>query len=568
MIIDIASDNVLKQFSGELPDFVVITGTNGSGKTHLLRSFKGMNILSGISTLSENGIILNNINYFPLGDIRIIDIGASRTESLVSNWLLVYTEFITNLWKNKGQGIDSEDIPEIFKTLSETTGKSFEDITFNDYIKAAPIFDPSLGNLSSLFLNYYVRNSLKNINNDEDVNAPWVVLNDLLKQAHIKYTVDKPIEVDGKIDFYEMKILHNDKRLYFDWLSSGEQNIISLIVTLYQSQIGNSFPEVILFDESDSMFHPSFTKRYLDVLLKEFVGKRKVKIILTTHSPTTVALSPPDSIYVMEDGLLKKASKDEAIKSLTYGLKNLNVLYENKRQVMVEGDFDALFYEAIYPKIRLDSIANSEFVYFISCGKKEGGSSRVLEYTQKLFDAENKSICGIIDYDDNNKETDRVKVAGLNQRYSIENYVLDPLIMSFFLLNEENPSKKDLGYEDYDDIRKVPDFDENKLQKLTDIIVSKLKENLSDILKRRLNETLISVNLICGKVIKIPNWLFNYNNKILEKLYSDTFENLRRNGDVDTLKKEVLKKIIKLYPEFLPVDFVELFQRLENIEIN
>jgi len=52
----------------------------------------------------------------------------------------------------------------------------------------------------------------------------------------------------------------------------------------------------LLLDEVDASLHPSMIKNLLDVIEKIFL-KNGCKVILATHSPTTVALAPEESIY-------------------------------------------------------------------------------------------------------------------------------------------------------------------------------------------------------------------------------------------------------------------------------
>lgn len=58
------------------------------------------------------------------------------------------------------------------------------------------------------------------------------------------------------------------------------------------------------------------------------------------------------------------------------------------------------------------------------------------EVVDKLAGFGNRYIFGIIDWDSCNNENDYVKVLGKNKRYSIENYIFDPILIAAYLFRE------------------------------------------------------------------------------------------------------------------------------------
>ena len=64
---------------------------------------------------------------------------------------------------------------------------------------------------------------------------------------------------------------------------------------------------------------------------------------------------------------------------------------------------------------------------------------------QSLTDAGNVSVFGLIDWDRKNTGTPRICVLGGGERYAIENYLLDPLLVAAALLNEDPESTRELG---------------------------------------------------------------------------------------------------------------------------
>jgi hypothetical protein len=167
-----------------------------------------------------------------------------------------------------------------------------------------------------------------------------------------------------------------------------------------------------------------------------------VRVIFATHSPTTIALAPEESIYQLENSnfshKLKKVSKDEALALLTSELPFLNISHENKRQIFVESHNDATYYNQIFNFLKKKLNPNI-FLNFISSGgeksKEAGNSNQVNRLVNDLRNAGNKSVYGLIDWDKCNQDKPFIFVAGLNNRYSLENYLYDPILLICLFTN-------------------------------------------------------------------------------------------------------------------------------------
>ena len=129
------------------------------------------------------------------------------------------------------------------------------------------------------------------------------------------------------------------------------------MVKLFQNEYYNSnlsFPNLIVFDEPDAHLHPELSGLLIDVLRKTFVIDLGIKVIVSTHSPSTVALSPDDSIFEIKNypkTELKKIDKDRALDILTGHLPTLSIDYKNHKQIFVESPTDVEYYQTIFNKI-------------------------------------------------------------------------------------------------------------------------------------------------------------------------------------------------------------------------
>lgn len=247
--------------------------------------------------------------------------------------------------------------------------------------------------LSKLFFDYYNLFDSNNYNrykksqnedyskeplSDDDFfkrhgDRPWEIINKLLDELSTnnitlsKYRINEPKHRD--IPYKASLINPEDSKVGFENLSSGEQVLISLIISTYKSTLeNNQFPDVILLDEIDASLHPSMCK-YLLNTIKEIFIKKGSKVILTTHSPTTVALTEEESIYVMKpngENRVQKVSKTEAIKELSHGFisiaseeANHNISYnigksEKDYILLTEGITDKIILEKAWKKLYSD----------------------------------------------------------------------------------------------------------------------------------------------------------------------------------------------------------------------
>jgi energy-coupling factor transporter ATP-binding protein EcfA2 len=141
---------------------------------------------------------------------------------------------------------------------------------------------------------------------------------------------------------------HGQPRSFTD-LSSGEQTLLALAISIYQATESYVLPRLLLLDEVDSSLHPSMSKALLATLNEVFVD-RGVPVILATHSPSTVALAPEDSVHVLRKeslGLVRltKETPGEAIQVLSEGfialsnsgLEVLRLLPTGKLGILTEG---------------------------------------------------------------------------------------------------------------------------------------------------------------------------------------------------------------------------------------
>jgi len=633
----------------EIPDFVVLTGVNGAGKTHLLeaiekgcilvdnitideqtkpiRLFNWMNLVpndSGAiapfqlnkerydlwSQLSQSineyrPPIYNTLQTFNKPELLNIDIHtlvSMSTEELIelglnsdqTQQILQTIKNVSQHAKNKFIQNDRSYRPTLLNRLEEKTKLpliAFEQEDFYDnfpttHWMSVDMFQQSFGRLFAEYQRNWLLNELKELGHSkgnknvtflseqefriQHGEPPWDFLNNVFEAANLDFRINKPHEYEDRL--YE-PILTDKLRgniVKFADLSSGEKILMSFALCLYYAEDRRQlvdYPKILLFDEIDAPLHPSMTQSLLNTIQDVLINHHKIKVIFTTHSPSTVALAPEDSIYIMNktgENRLQKTTKDNALAILTAGVPTLSIDYENRRQVFVESQYDVECYEKIYKKLK-NYLTPGISLNFISSGVGGKGNCDQVEevVTQLYYKGGNKTVYGIIDWDLKNIESERVKVLGEGNRYSIENYIFDPLLFAAFLLKDKLITREDIGLNENETYIHIAKFDNIRLQKVADFIVDKIRENLPP----QNEETIRQCEYISGQSINLPEWFLQIQGHELENKLKTIFPGLKRFHQEPKLKEEILKTVADDMPRLLSKDFIPLFQKIQNLNI-
>lgn len=398
----------------QLTDFSILTGLNGSGKTHLLLALK-----DGHSQIDS--IDLKDIVFFDFVKFKIDNEGEFYKDQITQEREAAWNLFIdienrnipdikNNLEKIKNNHLPETDCKKI-KDIVQLKGKflfNLDDSDFEsndelknklvDYKNATQDFfsqenlkgnqqaqsihalskklDFFIDEISeSKFMNLYIPTTLKenflptqlckifldyrvkeyeeyhknlesaNHSSDHDQlktqaqqkcknlyggSPPWEIINDFLHAySNFRYSISYPKEFTTETYFYKTRtsftpvLTDNEKDLSINYqnLSSGEQVLFALALCLFKGKSDNVFPKLLLLDEIDATLHPSMIGNLLHVI-QEVLLKKGTKVILATHSPTTIALAPEEIIFVVNKegkNRIEKRDKKETLGILTEG---------------------------------------------------------------------------------------------------------------------------------------------------------------------------------------------------------------------------------------------------------
>ena len=311
--------------------------------------------------------------------------------------------------------------------------------------------------------------------------APWDFVNNSLAEARLDFEINQPSRDDYNPFQPTMRKRSTGTAIPFSALSSGEKVLMSFAFCVYYSNDRRQLatqPKILLLDEIDAPLHPSMSKNVIDTITKVLVADFGIKVIATTHSPSTVALAPEESIFTMrpnEPGV-HKSSKATALNILTAGVPTIAISHDGRRQVFVESPTDAKVYDALYRLLR-PTIISDRSLEFVATGTRTAGSGDyntgcdvVRRIVSDLSVAGNISVFGLIDWDGTNEPSERISVLAHGLRNGIENVILDPLLLGIAICRSCPAQKSNVGIPEKTTYIELVSGDTELFQKIVDTI--------------------------------------------------------------------------------------------------
>lgn len=642
----------IRQFADlELPDFVVLTGVNGAGKSHLLeglengslsiegvppnqlhgekptRRFDGTSLVtqdtgafSGAQISSELAGYWENIRqhwqgqsesfFASLRSLQIPDLEKMEPRDIVS----LKTEHLVKMGftpesassavlqiYNVSQAVENQVIAQFSQqdpNIRNNLIKKFNTVkklpifamSQDDFYESYPdnwqqidLFQQSFSRLFSAYQRNWRANQLRGIGQAKGENIvaltefefvkkygtpPWDYLNEVLEVANLDFRINKPFQWDDRP--YE-PMLTDEKRdiqVKFADLSSGERVIMSFALCLYHvndPRAAIEYPKVLLFDEIDAPLHPSMTSSLLRTIEKTLVNDRQIKVILTTHSPSTVALSPPGSIFAMKKtGLnrVQKCSKDAALGILTTGVPTLSVNFENRRQIFVESKYDAVFYSLLYELSRESLVPDISMSFIASGSGGNGNCDQVISVVKQLRAAGSKTVFGLIDWDLKNKSGDGSFVLGSDDRYSIENYILDPLLIGLLVLREKIVDPKEFGLPEGSTYLSVSPVDVDSLAKIAKKVSLDLDKYADS--DQKLDSAPSDFIYRNSVSISLPRWLKLVQGHKLELTIKQAYPQLNKYKNEPDLKAAIISLVLDERPGLIPNALISTLKDIQS----
>jgi ABC-type molybdenum transport system ATPase subunit/photorepair protein PhrA len=574
----------------ELEEFNVITGKNGSGKSHLLEAI--LKAKDQSNTIDANHRILYPITINERSIKNIVRVGfgelnpevtekCSPTE--IKNFIKSAYQYATGQNKspsNKGvpffvQFVRNEKIKKGNTPLVE------QDFIDNFSVKFMGHDNLLAGRFALIFKSYQIKqdeNNYRRFRQNEGYNVtgtvltdkvfkqtfgmpPWELVNNIFRRVGIPYETNNPVSDDRDSDFsLVLKDRTNpDTIIRCADLSTGEKVLFSLAMAIYNSDKDVQKPDLLLLDEPDAGLHPSMSKNLIDILKEFIVEKSGIPVILTTHSPTTLAALNNEAIYEKNRGtdIPQRTTKENAISILTEDIPFLTVSMEKRRAVFVESQYDEDIYQQLAEYWKQDLKAEPHF--FQSSNSGSNCDDVRTKIRQLVDESGMTTIYGIIDGDSKAQSNGNLLVLGEAMRYSIENYILDPLLMGLFLIDIGKKNFIDFGidknYTKYDFKEKL---EHDEAQKIVTSVLDQIDLPIKD------NE--VNYSLCNDWELSISEEFCIIQGHKLEELYKEKFPFLKTfNTDKQNdknLKLQVIKSL-KGLEKFIPKDLFDTLLKIQ-----
>jgi len=575
-----------------VPPFAVITGVNGSGKSQLLEviarhraqrpaSTQRLRTAQDAVRAFIDGATYERGEVFHTYDEWIMPAQGEASERQIR-------EAIENLhrqltqdnfsafqagipWFLEQLGITAEDAREL--SLNELFERLTPGLLYGlfsrtgESVNASPLY----AGWAFLFFAYrlFERDALGRGIPEEEIHRrygepPWLLLNEILETSGLPFRAEFPegtihpstLVYDTTFDL-RLQDVELGVEVPYEGLSSGEKVIMSTVLWRYEAQLIGRHPRFLLLDEPDAHLHPSLTRRFLDVIQKVFVEERGVRVIMTTHSPSTVALAPEESLFEMRrtDPRIQPAtSKARAVAILTDGFV---AVQEATQTVLLEGKDDPPFYEQVWDLLTerssisdpgpLEPFPGVAFLY----GK---GKETVEGLVPQMRARGLNNFHGIIDKDISNVLSNGVHVI---ERNGMENYLYDPLNV-WVLLHSQGQAPTVSGVH----IPRgrgahVRDLAEDQLQKIADVVFARVEARLTELdAQETTREDVVFVN---GKRLRYPRWFLYRDDKEIKEEFSEAYGHR-------WLKPNNTESLLRSYAtlNMVPKDLLDLFRVIQT----
>jgi ABC-type molybdenum transport system ATPase subunit/photorepair protein PhrA len=568
----------LASFEWSLSPLTILVGPNGSGKTRLLDALaktiaSPANFNQGFA-VTHPSIATDEVVF------RKAAWSVPKVQPVTPQHFTERVEKLLQIPRAKSRGASGSPDADILRKVGERAGLDLQSantdelrraITYEDVMPRANEVTPR--QLAEIFALWEARRRDALIaGTPAPAEAPpWEVFQRILDSSNLPYEVSNPSK-QPSIQAYQLNLRRRDGRVIdLEALSSGEQVIFGIGTWLFGADESVGKPKLLLLDEPDAHLHPEMTKRFLSALETVLVKEHGVYVLMTTHSPTTVALArSEDSLFSLAqtaDGFRpEKTSRDKALGELLVGVPSLRMLRTNTRQVFVESEYDEEALNSLQGclQTRLDPEVS---LHFIASGRRKtdeaAGCTRVRQLVQRLVGAGNATVRGLVDWDGDAKSENSVVVLCEGKRHSIENAVLDPLAMVALLIRQRLIEPSKLSLPDSIQWRAFMEKDVATWQESVEALVSLVEANVS---RNGSSGEQVLVKYVGGRELRVPTWYLVLRGHDLERALIATFPKLNEvtKGQEHALLRKVCEFVFADAPELICEDVLTSLRTLQS----
>jgi len=183
------------------------------------------------------------------------------------------------------------------------------------------------------------------------------------------------------------------------YAGSGEIAVVKLVRDLLNAQDYS----LILLDEPETSLHPLAQKRLINFILKQ-IKKKKLQVVISTHSPDIIEGMPPEAIKIMYEN--QNTGKINIIENVhpENAFVHIGRTISDKKIILVEDKLAKMIIEAVFKETGDSDLF--EVAYH------PGGASQIKQNEMVVYSKEDKSKHFIVfDGDQRKEKTDISKLS-------------------------------------------------------------------------------------------------------------------------------------------------------------
>nr|WP_164465593.1 ATP-binding protein [Burkholderia gladioli] len=547
--------NVTYKFSGrhgsiqnliwsDVPPFCVVTGENGAGKTHLLESLvhghgssipdgnphrPGIKPISIKLEIEAPPEVKRRTVYYAPAVWMPPQIHAVSHENIVSHAKKLYdfpTRNNQDSWSDKplyeGWSISEDSVLGIVGQREAMNRPSW-DIFESRLTPADFTSDVLAGNIMAEFVAYVLlkaaakdRISRLGGNIENEIHRlgepPWLAFNRYCEEAGLNFEVQEPEYWEPRVfgssaPSYQcfLRDTVRDISLPISEISSGEKAMLALIMWRYFAERHGTRYDLFVMDEPDAHLHPSLVRKFMQVLDTTMVKNYGARVVISTHSPSTVALAPPGSVFELrrheEPRIIARPDVAKVVAALTEGLVAVD---SATKFVVLEGKTDTPFYQNLWTLMVEAGLPSFPGVAFFN----RDGCSKVVDTVRFLREWDFSRFFGILDKDSDGNENRPEDGIFVVDRNGMENYLFDPLNI-WLCLWKFRPEIHEKKLLQIDNFRRgsgsTLKFRKSaELQAIVDSVWEAVKS--SALSNSKPDEEKVSVSFVGGLSLQYPRW--------------------------------------------------------------
>ncbi len=333
--------------------------------------------------------------------------------------------------------------------------------------------------------------------------------------------------------------------------------------------------------------HPSLIKEFIDLISSNDLDYLNLQVIITTHNPITVSLTPIENLFELKRdssnhlNITKIKNKKTSILLLTEHLVSVDL---PTRLVFVEATDDKLFYELLHSyllKIKFNFNITGEFRLLFIAGvtseKKDSCKTFVKGIVEKCVNhGKIEHMFGIVDKDNDINEK-KVNIQVL-KRYSLENYLFDPINIYLYLLNNNKSNEIQTKFK-INTLDNLFQLNKDDLTILYEDILNSFKNKLdpNDLYKETTQVEFcynFSENSKDIFLVKYPNFFIKHHGhgckdngtRIgLKELITEKYSNIPQDNKtmIDFLNNNIITKNYN-YLRLIPFELIQIFIDIQN----